>query len=360
MGLTSVWFCLIAVLWAGYFLLEGFDFGVGMLLGHLPARGSERERERSMMFEAIGPVWDGNEVWLVVAAGATFAAFPNWYATMFSGFYIALLLVLVLLIVRVVSFEWREKHDSPRWRSTWLWMNATGSLGAPFIWGVALTNLVNGVPLNGSHAFAGDFLDLFHPYTVLAGLAVVALFAFHGATFLTLRTTGAFRDRAGMTAARLSIPAAVLASVLVAWTIVVGHTHNARGVLPIAIPAALTAAALVAAAVLVHTRANGWAFAMTGLAAIGVVATIFTALYPRVLVSSPNFADSLTITNAAAGHYALTVITVTAAIFTPIVLLYQGWTYYVFRKRLGGEPAETPVAAVAGATRNARTPSRRL
>ena len=159
-----------------------------------------------MMFESIGPVWDGNEVWLVVAAGATFAAFPAWYATMFSGFYIALLLILVLLIVRVVSFEWREKRDGPRWRTTWLWANTIGSVGAPFLWGVALANLVHGVPLNSSHAFAGNFFDLFSAYTVFAGLAVVALFALHGATYLTLRTVGDLRERAAATARRLSIP----------------------------------------------------------------------------------------------------------------------------------------------------------
>jgi cytochrome d ubiquinol oxidase subunit II len=345
MALETFWFCLIGVLWAGYFLLEGFDFGVGMLLPYLPARGSERER--SMMFESIGPVWDGNEVWLVVAAGATFAAFPAWYATMFSGFYIALLLVLVLLIVRVVSFEWRERRDGPRWRTTWLWMNTIGSIGAPFIWGVALANLINGVPLSSSHVFTGNFLDLFRPYTVFAGLVVVLMFALHGANYLTLRTAGDFCERAARTAARLSIPAAALGIAFVAWTIVVAHDHNARGVLPTAIPAILTAIALIAAIAFARARTSGWAFAMTGLGAIGIVATIFTGLYPRVIVSGPTFANSLTISNAAAGHYGLQVITVAAAIFTPIVLLYQSWTYYVFRKRLGGQQTETPVAALA-------------
>ncbi len=186
MTLETVWFCLLAVLWSGYFLLEGFDFGVGMLLPFLPRAGSERQR--GVMFESIGPVWDGNEVWLVVAAGATFAAFPAWYATMFSGFYIALLLILVLLIVRVVSFEWREKSENPRWRAVWLWMNTVGSVGASFLWGVALANLLHGVPLTSSHQFSGDFLDLFSAYTVLAGVTVVCLFALHGATYLSLRT----------------------------------------------------------------------------------------------------------------------------------------------------------------------------
>ena len=339
MGLEEFWFVLIAVLWGGYFLLEGFDFGVGMLLPALP----RDERERGLMFESIGPVWDGNEVWLVVAGGATFAAFPAWYATMFSGFYIALLLILVLLIVRVVSFEWRGKHDSRRWRATWLWANTIGSAGAAFIWGVALANLVHGLPLDSSHVYTGDFLDLFSPYTVLAGLAVVAIFAAHGATYLTLRMSGDFRDRAAATGRRLSVPAAILGIAIVAWTVVVAHDRNSRGILPTAVPAALTALALLLAALLIRARREGWAFAATGAGAVGFVATIFTGLYPRVLVSHPVFDNSLTIANAAAGHYALQVITVVAAICTPLVLLYQGWTYYVFRRRLGGEEIRPPI-----------------
>ena len=342
MGLETVWFCLIAVLWAGYFLLEGFDFGVGMLLPFLP----RDERERGMMFDSIGPVWDGNEVWLVVAAGATFAAFPAWYATMFSGFYLALLLILVLLIIRVVSFEWREKHEGARWRATWAWANTIGSVGAAFVWGVALANLVHGVPLDSSHGFAGDFLDLFSAYTVVAGAAVVVIFAAHGALYLTLRTEEDFAARASAAARRLSVPAAIVGLAIVAWTVVIAHDNNSRGILPTAIPAALTAIVLVLAVILTRTGRSGWAFAATGLGAIGFVATIFTGLYPRVLVSDPVFANSLTISNAASGHYALQVITIVAAIFTPLVLLYQGWTYYVFRRRLGGHEVGTPVGAV--------------
>jgi cytochrome d ubiquinol oxidase subunit II len=335
MGLPALWFWLIAFLWAGYFLLEGFDFGVGMLLPFLPRRGSEQER--SLMFEAIGPVWDGNEVWLVVAAGATFAAFPVWYATMFSGFYIALILILVLLIVRVVSFEWRSKADTPAWRAAWTWANTIGSAGATFLWGLTLANLLHGVPLTHGHVFFGSFLDLFSGFTVLAGLAVVCVFTLHGAVYLALRTEGDFRERAARTARLLAPLVAIVAAGFLAWSVVVAHQRNDRTVLPVLVPAAVTVAALVLAVVLSRFRREGWAFATTGLAAIGIVATIFVGLYPRVLVSHPNFANSLTTANAVSGHYELKVITVVAVIFAPLVILYQGWTYHVFRKRLGAQ-----------------------
>ena len=339
-GLEEVWFVLIGVLWSGYFLLEGFDFGVGMLLPVLP----RDEDERGLMFESIGPVWDGNEVWLVVAAGATFAAFPAWYATMFSGFYVALLLILVFLIVRVVSFEWREKAEGTGWRTTWLWANTIGSFGASFLWGVALANLLQGVPLNSSHVFTGGIVDLFSLYTVAAGLAVVAMFALHGATYLTLRTTGDLGERASRAARRLAVPAGVLGIGVAGWTVLVAHNNNDRAILPTTVPAVLTAVALILAVVLTRAGRSGWAFAATGLGAIGFIATLFTGLYPRVLVSDPTFANSLTIQNAATGHYALQVITVAAVIFTPLVLLYQGWTYYVFRRRLGAAGGPSDVA----------------
>jgi cytochrome d ubiquinol oxidase subunit II len=343
MTLEIVWFWLIAVLWAGYFLLEGFDFGVGMLLPVLP----RSERERGTLFESIGPVWDGNEVWLVVAGGATFAAFPAWYATMFSGFYIVILLILVCLIVRVVSFEWREKRDSPGWRSTWMWANTIGSLGAAFLWGLALTNLLHGVPLNSSHAFSGTFWNLFNGYTVLGGIAVVLVFAFHGTTYLGIRTEGELRTRAAAAGRRIAVPAIVVGFGFLVWTVVVAHQRNERGVLAPAIVAAVAAAALILGAACAIADREGWAFAMTSVGAVAIVATLFTGLYPRVLVSHPDFTNSLTISNAASGHYTLEVITIVAAILTPLVVLYQGWTYYVFRKRVGGEPVQTPAAALS-------------
>jgi cytochrome bd ubiquinol oxidase subunit II len=343
MDLQIFWFCLIGVLWAGYFLLEGFDFGVGMLLPFLP----RDERERGVMFESIGPVWDGNEVWLVVAGAATFAAFPAWYATMFSGFYLALLLVLFFLIIRVVSFEWREKSESPRWRATWMWANTVGSLGAALIWGIGLSSLLYGLPIDSDGDFTGNLIDLFKPYTVAAGLAVVLLFLFHGATFLSLRTTGDLSERAAAAARRLAILAAAVGAAGIAWTVAVAVDRNDKDVFPPLLPAALGIAALALAAYLVFARRSRPAFTMTALGTVLFVATLFTSLYPRVMVSSTDFANSLTIDGASSSHYALGVMTVVALIMTPIVLLYQGWTYYVFRHRLGGdEHAADPVELV--------------
>jgi cytochrome bd ubiquinol oxidase subunit II len=336
MTLEIFWFCLIGVLWAGYFVLEGFDFGVGMLLPFLP----RNERERGVLFESIGPVWDANEVWLVVAAAATFAAFPTWYATMFSGFYLGFLLILVLLIIRVVSFEWRGKSESPRWRVVWATANTVGSFGAPLLWGILFANLIHGVPLNSSGDYAGDFADFFSVYTVLGGVAVVALFAFHGATYLTLRTTGDLCRRAASTARRLSIPAALLGAAFLGWTVAVAVDRNDKGVFPPVLPAAGAIALLLLAVWFVASGRNPWAFAMTALGVALTVATIFTSLYPRVLVSSPDFGNSLTIANSASAHYTLVVMTVVALVLTPIVLLYQGWTYYVFRARVTGEEIE--------------------
>ena len=344
MSLATTWFVLIAVLWGGYFLLEGFDFGVGMLLPFL----RRKESDTDAMFESIGPVWDGNEVWLVVGAGATFAAFPTWYGTMFSGFYIALLLILAFLILRVVSFEWREKSESPRWRAAWRWANTVGSTGAPLVWGIALANLLYGVPLDSKGNYSGTFLDLFSGYTVLAGLAVVLLCMFHGATYLTIRTSGDLCERAAAAAARLAIPAAVVVVGFLAGTVGVAVDRNERGALGPTIVAALTAAALVLAIVFTYARRRGWAFAMTAMGTLGVVGTLFTSLYPRVMVSHPDFGNSLTVSGAASAHYTLEVITIVAALLIPVVLLYQAWSYYVFRARVGGEePASTPVEALA-------------
>jgi cytochrome d ubiquinol oxidase subunit II len=256
---------------------------------------------------------------------------------MFSGFYVALLLVLVFLIVRVVSFEWRAKSASPRWRAVWSWANTIGSLGAALVWGVGLANLVGGVPIGSDGHYAGTFWDLFSAYTLVAGIAVVLLFAFHGATFLTLRTVGELHARAEHAARRLAIPAVIVAAVFVAWTVAVAMDRNDKDLFPPVLPAALSIVAFALAVVFVLRGRNGSAFSMTALGIIAAVATLFTSLYPRVMVSSPDFGNSLTVEDAASSHYALSVMTVVALIFVPVVLLYQGWTYYVFRHRVSGE-----------------------
>ena len=331
MNLQNVWFCLIAVLWGGYFALEGFDFGVGMLLPFLP----RDERERSAMFESIGPVWDGNEVWLVVAGGATFAAFPAWYGTMFSGFYLALLLILFFLIIRVVSFEWRDKGDGPHWRRAWLWANAIGSAGIALIWGIGLSNLLHGVPLGSDGSYAGTFWDLFSGYTVLGGVAFVLVFAFYGAVFLTLRTTDALLARSRRAARALAIPAVIIGAGYLIWTVAVAVDRNDKGVFPPVLPAVIAIAAFALAALLAFSSRSGLAFALAAVGTLGLVATLFTSLFPRVMVSNPDFGNSLTVSGAASAHYTLAVMTVVALIVLPIVLLYQGWTYHVFWHRVG-------------------------
>jgi cytochrome d ubiquinol oxidase subunit II len=346
MTLEILWFCLLAFFWTSYFVLEGFDFGVGMLLPFLGRSASDRRT----MFESIGPLWDGNEVWLVIAGGATFAAFPVWYATMFSGFYLALLLILALLIVRVLSFEWREKAEGARWQAVWAWLNTIASFGVPLLWGIALSSLLHGVPIASDQSFAGGFGDLFSAYTILAGIAVCLLFALHGAVFLALRTLGALRERARRAASGLAPVTAIVGAGFLMWTLVVAVDVNDKGVFPGIIPAAVAAVAAVASVVLVRAGNERWAFLATATTITSVVVTLFVSLYPRVMVSDPEFANSLTIENASSADYSLTVMTVVAAVLLPVVLLYQGWTYHVFRARLGGEDVGDPIDLLARTT----------
>jgi len=325
MALTTFWFILIAVLWTGYFVLEGFDFGVGILL---PFLGRD-DTDRRAMINTIGPVWDGNEVWLLTAGGAAFAAFPLWYASLFSGFYLALLLILVALIVRGVSFEFRGKVATDRWRRGWDRAIFWGSALPALLWGVAFANIVRGVPMNAGHVVTGNLLTLLNPYGLLGGLATLTLFALHGATFLSLRTTGDLRARARKAAVRI---AAATVPVAAAFLIA---SQVAHGRLATDITAALAAVALLAAVAAIARGKEGWAFAGT---AVTLVATLFGDLWPDVLPSTTSAAYSLTINNASSSHYTLTVMTWVALLFTPVVLAYQGWTYWVFRHRVGGTP----------------------
>ncbi|MER6595244.1 cytochrome d ubiquinol oxidase subunit II [Micromonospora purpureochromogenes] len=325
MELTTVWFLLVAVLFTGYFILEGFDFGVGMLL---PVLGRD-DRERRVLINTIGPVWDGNEVWLITAGGAMFAAFPEWYATLFSGFYLPLLLILLALIARGVAFEYRHKRPEASWKRRWDAAIFVGSVVPAVLWGVAFANILRGVPLDADHEYVGGLVDLLHPYALLGGVTTAALFLTHGAVFLALKTTGEIRQRAGALAVRLGAGTAVAAVAFLTWTLSI---RSSTAAVVFAVGAALALLGALAAA---RVRREGWAFTGTAVAIGLAVATLFAALFPNVLPSTLDAAGTLTATNAASTPYTLKIMTWVAVVFTPIVLAYQGWTYWVFRKRIG-------------------------
>ena len=342
-NLPTLWFALIGVLWMGYFFLEGFDFGVGILL---PFLGRD-DADRREIINTIGPFWDGNEVWLLVAGGATFAAFPNWYATLFSGFYLALFLILLALILRAVAFEWRGKDASSRWRVWWDRAIFFGSALPALLWGVAFANFINGVPIDAHGEFTGSLLDLLGPYALLGGLMTLALFTLHGSLFLTLKAGDAISLRARRASSRLWWAAGIAVLAFLTWSYIDAVARNDRGIVPDAVPLGALAA-IVAVGWLRRERLDLAAFLVNGIAIVLVVATIFLNLYPRVLVSSTNSAFSLTIFNSSSSHYTLVVMTIVALFFTPIVLAYQAWTYWVFRKRVGRIAAEEPSKAAAG------------
>jgi cytochrome bd ubiquinol oxidase subunit II len=339
MELTTFWFILIAVLWIGYFTLEGFDFGVGMLLPIL----AHDDRERRVLINTIGPVWDGNEVWLLVAGGATFAAFPEWYATLFSGFYLPLLLILVALIVRGVAFEYRAKRQREEWRNGWDIAIVVGSFVPALLWGVAFANILRGVPIDANKEYAGGFFNLLNPYALLGGLTTLLLFLTHGSMYVALKTDGPIRQRARLLAVRVGVVAAVVAVAFLVWTQV--DTGNAGS----AVLFVLAALALVAGLVTCLQVREGWAFTGTFAAIALAVAGLFVALFPDVMPTTLADGVSLTTANASSTHYTLTVMTVVAVVITPFVLAYQAWTYWVFRKRIGVQHIpEEQLAASAG------------
>lgn len=335
MTLSTVWFILIGVLWAGYLLLEGFDFGVGILMPLL----ARNDDERTLILKTIGPVWDGNEVWLLTAGGATFAAFPEWYATLFSGFYLALLLILLALIVRGIALEYRAKLQDVRWQRTWDVGIAVGSFVPAVLWGVAFGNIVRGVPLDAHHQFVGTFFGLLNPFALLGGVTTLLLFLTHGAVFLALKTDGVIRVRAGLWAATLAVPTLAVAGVFALWT-----------QLAYSVPwtwAAVVAAAGALGALVWATRARreGWAFVFSGLAIVSAVVLLFGSLFPDVLPALDGV-NSLTVHNASSTPYTLRLMTWVAGALVPFVLAYQSWTYWVFRRRLGG-PAPAPSVVLA-------------
>jgi len=336
------WYIIIAILWTGFFVLEGFDFGVGMLHAVI---GTD-EAGRRAAINTIGPLWDGNEVWLIVAAAAMFAAFPGWYATMFSAYNLVLVLLLASLIVRGVAFEYRGKRDAARWRRTWDVLLTAGSLLAPLLFGVALAGLLHGLPINSAQNFTGSFADLFQPYALFTGVTLVLICLLHGATFLCLKTTDAMRERSWQVARRVApvTGAAVIAFII--WTHVTAGTTFFLNVIEL-----LAVLAVIAAVWLVYSHSEGFAFAATTVAIGSCIISLFVDLYPNVMVSSTNPAYNLTVHNTASNPYSLKVMTVVVIIFLPVVLAYQTWTYYVFRRRISRQefqpPAPSPEAGPA-------------
>jgi len=339
MELTTVWFVVLAFLWTGYFFLEGFDFGVGALL---PVLG-RNDTERRVLINTIGPVWDGNEVWVVAAVGATFAAFPEWYATLLSAFYLPMLLILVALIVRGLSFEYRHKRDEAEWKARWDLAIIVGSVVPALLWGVAFANIVAGVPIDADKEFTGTLFTLLNPFGLLGGLVTLTLFAAHGAMFVALKTDGEIRHRARDLAVRIGVVAAVLAVVFLVLT------QLKTGTALTAVVFAVAALALVGGLVAARAGREGWAFVGTFATIALAVVGLFLALFPDVMPSTTDPAYSLTTTNAAATAYTLKVMTWVAVVFTPIVLGYQAWTYWVFRKRISVH--HIPTAELADASR---------
>ncbi|MFF4473982.1 cytochrome d ubiquinol oxidase subunit II [Streptomyces sp. NPDC001599] len=325
MELHDVWFVLIAVLWTGYFFLEGFDFGVGVLTKLL----ARNRAEKRVLINTIGPVWDGNEVWLLTAGGATFAAFPEWYATLFSGFYLPLLVILVCLIVRGVAFEYRVKRPEENWQRNWETAIFWTSLIPAFLWGVAFGNIVHGVEIDRDLEYVGSVWDLLNPYALLGGLVTLTLFTFHGTVFTALKTVGEIRERARTLALRVGLVAAVLALAFLLWT--QADSGDAKSLVALVV----AVAALVAALLANQAGREGWSFALSGVTIVAAVAMLFLTLFPNVMPSTLNADWSLTVTNASSSAYTLKIMTWLAVIATPVVLLYQGWTYWVFRKRIG-------------------------
>jgi cytochrome d ubiquinol oxidase subunit II len=342
MDLRLLWFVLIAILFTGFFVLEGFDFGIGILLPFL----GKSDSERRMIYNAIGPFWDGNEVWLITTGGAIFAAFPSLYASLFSSFYLEMFAILFALILRGAAFEFRSRRESPGWRTFWDWMMFVGSLLPSFFWGVIISNLLRGIPIDASMNYVGGIWNLLNPHALLYGILFVLaqrseaervsiLRRMHGAVFLDLRVTGVLRERARRIAQQLSFLALIMTVLFLVWSFFVSPTiHSAFTSPQIAPLSFLSLITIIAVPVLLVKKQSGWAFAMTSLTIILTAASIGLGLFPRVIISSLNPAWNLSIANASSSPYTLTVISWLALTLLPFVLAFEGWSYWVFHKRL--------------------------
>ncbi|WP_203567766.1 cytochrome d ubiquinol oxidase subunit II [Aestuariimicrobium ganziense] len=344
--LTPVWFLLIAVLWVGFFFLEGFDFGVAMLL---PILGKD-DRKRRVMINTIGPVWDGNEVWLLTAGGAMFAAFPGWYATLFSGLYLPLLLVLLGLILRGVSFEYRSKRKAPQWRNAHDWMAIIGSFLPSLVLGVGFANFVKGLTVAGDPPLVTTgFWSLFSPFALLGGVLFVVLFAAHGAIFIALKTKGDVHEEAKNLGTKLAYASAALLAVWAIWLNLAYAPDNPAAKVVTWITALLAAAAVAGAGFFSSKDSEGKAFILTGIGIVAMVSTMFVKMYGNLGFISAD-APGLDMWSASSSPYTLKIMTIAAAVFVPIVLAYQAWSYWVFRKRLSTDnlPVEKDEAIPVG------------
>lgn len=337
MDLAYLWFWIVGFLFIGYFVLDGFDFGVGM---SLPFLGKD-DIGRRQIINTIGPVWDLNETWLIVAGACLFASFPEWYATLFSGFYLPLLLILLALILRGVSFEYRHQRDSLKWKNGFDTMIVIGSAVPALLWGVAFANIVQGVPIDENHEFTGSLLTLLNPYGLLGGLTTLLLFFTHGVTFVALKTDGQVHQDARRLATRAGVLTIAVAAAFLVWTVVAHFSW------PVLLLAAVAAVTLITSVLSNLRDREGWAFGFGAATIVTAVLALWFALYPNVMPSSTNPAYSLTIENASSTDYTLTIMTWAAVIFLPLVLLYQGWTYWVFRRRVTRGRIEKAAAIAA-------------
>ena len=335
MDLNIFWFLLIAFLYIGFFILEGFDFGVGILLPFL----GKNDTERRVLINSIGPHWDGNEVWLITAGAATFAAFPHWYATMFSGFYPALLLLLFALILRGIAIEFRSKHESQVWRNTWDWGIFSGSMLSALILGVAFANLAKGIPVDLTKTYTGSLWTLLNPYGLIGGLVTIAGFALIGAIFLSLKTSDQLIELTNIAARKLWWLTLILTIILLVATFIYTDIKTHAGFL-ISVIIMILLGSLLLVGYSLNRHRNGWAFCMMGLYIALLLVSCFWIMYPRVIISSLDPAFSLTIYNASSSPYTLKIMTIIALIFVPIVVVYQGWSYWIFRKRIGTNPKD--------------------
>jgi cytochrome bd ubiquinol oxidase subunit II len=344
MDLAYLWFFLVGFLFVGYFVLDGFDFGVGM---SLPFLGKD-DISRRQIINTIGPVWDLNETWIIVAGACLFAAFPEWYATLFSGFYLPLLLILLALILRGVSFEYRHQRDSLRWKRGFDRMIVIGSAVPALLWGVAVANIVQGVPLDADHEFTGSLFTLLNPYGLLGGLTTLLLFFTHGVYFVALKTDGQVAADARRLAGRAGLLTIVVAAVFLGWTVLMAFGQD-RPLAWITVLSAAIAAVLLIASWISNARGReGWAFGFGAFTIVTAVLALWFALFPYVMPSTVDMAtNSLTIENASSTDYTLTIMSWAALVFLPLVLAYQGWTYWIFRKRVSRSRIEKAAASVA-------------